>query len=180
MSSLAYVVAGVSMLRSARRANPANQIGRSEHVLAWTVITAGLGSVAYHGPGGAVSRYAHDASLIAMLAMVGVSDAELLSGRKAPAAAFAMVPLAALAGAHPSSSMAAQGVAAGAAAVGELARTATTPATPGRRWARQGELPAFTIGAVAHLSKTRLPMGSRRSSFSDPPKIDSIAPKTVS
>ncbi len=152
LSSLAYVVAGVSMLRSVRKTQATSHTARTERLLAWTVIGAGLGSVAYHGPGGASSRYAHDASLIAMLAMVAVSDAELLSGKKAPVGVLAAVSVAALAGAHPSSSMAAQAVAAAAAATGELTRTATMAAAPGKRWARQAEFPAFTIGAVAHLT----------------------------
>ena len=152
LSSLAYVVAGASMLRSARGAQATSHAARSERLLAWTVIGAGLGSVAYHGPGGGLSRYAHDASLIAMLAMVAVSDAELLSGKQAPVGVLAAVAVATLAGAHPSASMAAQAIAATTAATGEVTRTSTMAAAPGKRWARRAEFPAFIIGAAAHLT----------------------------
>ena len=152
MSSLAYVVAGVSMLRSVRRAQATSHTARTERLLAWTVIGAGVGSVAYHGPGGALGRYAHDASLIAMLAMLAVSDVELLSGKPAPVTVLAAVSAATLAGAHPSLSMAAQAIAAAAAATAEVTRTSTMPAAPGKRWARRAELPVFILGALAHLN----------------------------
>ena len=59
-SSLAYVAAGAAALADARR-HPARD-RRGARAVGWSLVAAGLGSVAYHGPGGVVGRWAHDAS----------------------------------------------------------------------------------------------------------------------
>jgi hypothetical protein len=118
VSSLAYVVAGATMHRSSRRAVPRRS---TETALAWATVAVGMGSVAYHGPGGAISRYAHDASLIAMLGFIALSDAERLAGEPVPTG-LAVVPLVAAVGAAPRVSPTAQALAGLAAAVAEAAR----------------------------------------------------------
>jgi hypothetical protein len=130
VSSLAYVVAGAAMLRSARHSGPSRS---TETALAWATIAVGVGSVAYHGPGGTVSRYAHDASLVAMLGFIAWSDAERLAGKRLPAG-LAVVPLVAAVGAAPSLSPATQALAGLAAVVAEGARLrqADTGAADGR------------------------------------------------
>jgi drug/metabolite transporter (DMT)-like permease len=61
-SSVALCLAGAALLH--RRAH------RPGRVLGVLAIAAGLGSVAYHGPGGRPSRVAHDASAVALAAGV--------------------------------------------------------------------------------------------------------------
>lgn len=68
ISSLGFVLAAVPVERWGRRPGHA----------AWRAVAAalafeGLGSVAYHGPGGRVSKAVHDAGLVALaLAVTGV------------------------------------------------------------------------------------------------------------
>lgn len=66
LTSLAFAAAAVPVWRWSRRP------GRR----AWAVVAAasafeGLGSVAYHGPGGRFSKWVHDAGLVALLAAAG-------------------------------------------------------------------------------------------------------------
>jgi hypothetical protein len=66
VTSLAFVAAAVPVWRWSRRP------GRG----AWAAVATasafeGLGSVAYHGPGGRVSKWLHDAGLVALLAAAG-------------------------------------------------------------------------------------------------------------
>ena len=68
LSSLAYVAAGAAMLRRGERDHAQRAVG-------WAVVAAGVGSVAYHGPGGRLSHWAHDASVIAMLGLVAATRA---------------------------------------------------------------------------------------------------------
>ncbi|CAN5505666.1 hypothetical protein BH10ACT1_BH10ACT1_11600 [soil metagenome] len=147
-SSLAYVATGALAVRAARR----RPKGRpSEAALGWATVAAGLGSVAYHGPGTTFGRYVHDASLLAMLGLVALADAELVAGSTAPQAAVVAVPLVAAAAAHPATSMLAQVAAGVAAAVGEGLRMRATPATGARlRW-RQAEAWVAGGGAMLHL-----------------------------
>ena len=70
LSSLAFVAAAVPIVRAARRR------GRP----AWLAVAAaavveGVGSVAYHGPGGAGSKRLHDDGLILLAAALGVAVA---------------------------------------------------------------------------------------------------------
>ncbi len=70
LSSLAFVAAAVPIARAAgRRGQPA--------WLAVAVASAveGLGSVAYHGPGGQWSKRLHDAGLAGLAAAIGVAVA---------------------------------------------------------------------------------------------------------
>src|SRR5688500_16268973 len=97
VSSLAYVAAGLAMLRGSDQTGPVRSTDRA---LAWATVASGVGSVAYHGPGGTVSRYAHDAGLIALLGFIALSDAERLAGEQLPGG-LAVVPLVAAVGAAP-------------------------------------------------------------------------------
>jgi hypothetical protein len=137
VSSLAYVAAGADLLR---RPDP-------DRPFAWAVVAVGVGSVAYHGPGGVLGRWAHDASLIAMLGLLALTDATKADGRPMPDAAVAGVVGAAAVAAHPRSSDAAQG-AVGALAVLAEARRHITQAT-----LREAvvSLPLLTAGLSLHI-----------------------------
>ena len=139
VSSLAYVVAGAAMLRGSRG-------GPTETALAWATVAAGVGSVAYHGPGGSAGRYAHDAGLIAMLGFIALSDAERLAGRPVPAGR-AVVPVIAAVGAAPRLSPVTQALAGLATVATEAARLRRVGggATRERRIAG----PALAAGLVA-------------------------------
>jgi hypothetical protein len=68
VSSLALVAAAMPIARAARRRRQP----------AWTAVAVasaieGVGSVAYHGPGGRRAKLLHDAGLVALTAAVGVA-----------------------------------------------------------------------------------------------------------
>ena len=68
VSSLALVAAAVPIARAARRRGQP----------AWTVVAVasaieGVGSVAYHGPGGRGAKVLHDAGLVALTGALGVA-----------------------------------------------------------------------------------------------------------
>jgi hypothetical protein len=70
LSSLAFVVSAVPIARAARRRDRP----------AWLAVAAaaaveGIGSVAYHGPGGRSAKRLHDAGLIALVATLAVAVA---------------------------------------------------------------------------------------------------------
>jgi hypothetical protein len=136
-SSLAYVVAGADLLR---RPDP-------DRPFAWAVIAVGLGSVAYHGPGGVVGKWAHDATLIAMLGLLALTDATVAEGRPMPDAAIVGVAGAAALGALPRTTDAAQGLA-GALAVAAEVRRHVRQAT-----VREAavSLPLLTAGLSLHV-----------------------------
>ena len=123
VSSLAYVVAGaVTLGRTERGPQRTRRGGRA---IGWSLVGVGLGSVAYHGPGGVLGRWLHDASLLAMAGVVATTDlAEARGSSPAPAAlAAACVTGGVLA--HPRTSALAQAVAGGAAAAFEVHRHAS-------------------------------------------------------
>lgn len=125
VSSLAYCVAGGWLLRHGRRA--AKPRGLTAHrALAWAAIGTGLGSVAYHGPGTALGRYLHDASLLAFLGLSALDDLEVVTDTTVPPVAVAAVPVVAAVAGHPTVSPVAQ-VAAGAVAAGAGVARALRP-----------------------------------------------------
>lgn len=68
-TSLAYVVAGVALAaRGRRRPRPA-LVGP----VAGALVLNGVGSVAYHGPGGRWGKWLHDTGLVAMSATLAVA-----------------------------------------------------------------------------------------------------------
>jgi hypothetical protein len=114
-SSLAYAVAGAGLLAVARRRPMRRRPATT--TLGWSLVAVGAGSIAYHGPGGVVGRWAHDASLLAMTGLIALADVhEELGTAPAPAEVAAVSAVAAVA-AHPCTSGAAQ-VATAAGALG--------------------------------------------------------------
>lgn len=130
VSSLAFVAAGVPLVRGRPGVTRA---------LGWAAVATALGSVAYHGPGTAVGRYAHDASLIALLVLMALDDVERATDRRPPAAAVAAVPLVASVAALPPLTGVAQPVAVGLAVVAGLARTVRV---------REGARPRVGLGLL--------------------------------
>lgn len=81
VSSLAFVVAALPLLRASRRPGGG----------AWAGVAAasafeGLASVGYHGPGGRVSRLLHDVGLVALVAATTWAVARDPSARPQPSA----------------------------------------------------------------------------------------------
>ncbi|QGG94463.1 hypothetical protein [Actinomarinicola tropica] len=68
-SSLAFVVAGVEILRRTGRHR------RWWSAVAAASITAGIGSVAYHGPGGRIAKVVHDVGVDALALALPVAVA---------------------------------------------------------------------------------------------------------
>jgi hypothetical protein len=91
LSSLAFVLAAVPIARRAREGNS----------LAWAGVAAsaaleGVGSMAYHGPGGRLAKAVHDAGLVALTATVAtarLSERPLQVRPRAAALAVAAVTL---------------------------------------------------------------------------------------
>lgn len=112
-SSLAYVVAGLAAVAGARDHAAGDRPGA--RAVGWSMVAVGLGSVAYHGPGTAGGRWAHDSSLLAMTGLVALADVHhRRATTPAPVEIAAVGALAGLA-AHPATSGGAQAaVAAGA------------------------------------------------------------------
>lgn len=135
-SSLAYVVAGADLLA---RPDP-------DRPFAWAVIGVGVGSVALHGPGGVVGKWVHDASLIAMLGLLALTDATVAEGREMPAVAVGAVVGAAAVAGHPRTTDVAQGVTGTLAVAAEAARIVRG----GHRVEPAVRLPLFALGAALH------------------------------
>jgi hypothetical protein len=111
VSSLAYVAAGADLLRREER----------DRAFGWAVVAVGIGSVAYHGPGGRAGRWLHDATLLSMLGLLVASDLTVHDGRRLPGAVVGAVVTAAAVAAHPATSEVAQ-LTVGTAAAGAEAR----------------------------------------------------------
>ena len=124
VSSLAYVAAGIDLLG---QPDP-------DKTFAWGLIGVGLGSVAYHGPGGVAGKWAHDATLLALFGLMALSDVTVAEGKPMPAASIAAVVAASGAAAHPRTTDVAQG------AFGALAIAASA-----RRYARSDDLKVLTV-----------------------------------
>jgi hypothetical protein len=122
-SSLAYVVAGGVTLGRAER-GPA-RTRRGGRAIGWSLVAVGLGSVAYHGPGGVVGRWLHDASLLGMAGVVAATDLAEARGTSPRTGVLAATWAAAAALAHPRTTSVAQAVAGGAAVVFEAHRHAS-------------------------------------------------------
>jgi hypothetical protein len=81
VSSLAFVLAAVPIARRTRDGASRAWIG-----VAAAAAFAGLGSVAYHGPGGRLSKAVHDAGLVALAATLTAARAQERPRRVRPAA----------------------------------------------------------------------------------------------
>lgn len=139
VSSLAYVAVGAAILRS----GPPRPV---ERLVAWSAIAAGIGSVAFHGPGGPASKLAHDTSLISLLGAIGLAD---LVSRDLPEPLLALVPLAALALASTPVGEAGQGGLGVLVASAEVVRIRAKGKV--RVGADRAMAPAAAVGAAAHL-----------------------------
>jgi hypothetical protein len=149
LSSLAYVGAGGALMARARvHRLPAGARGR---LLAFGATTAanGLGGLAYHGPGGAVSRWLHDAALLATLGVVTVVDVEDLAGETGSRPrALGAVAGGALLALHPAASARAQ-LALGAGAVAGEVAGHVARRRAGRPGWRRRLVPLVVTGAAA-------------------------------
>ncbi|HMS89416.1 MAG TPA: hypothetical protein PKE56_13270 [Acidimicrobiales bacterium] len=147
MSSLAFVATGIALVAGADRA-----VGSSaDAAVGWAAVAAGLGSVAYHGPGTSAGRYVHDATLVGLLATVVVADASRITGRPAHRGVLAAVPVLALVGAVPRWSMHTQAVVGVAATVSESVRIAGLPSTTAGRWRHRVAGVVAGAGAMGHV-----------------------------
>jgi hypothetical protein len=147
LSSGAYLVAGAALVVDAASASGPSRDRLVTFGLA--VAANGIGGVGYHGPGDRLSRWVHDAALLASLGLILVTDAEGLRRRppSRPAALTVLVASGAAA-AHPSVSTTAQRALTALAPVFEVA------SRPARGYALTAGL-----GAIVHAgSRTGGPL----------------------
>ena len=100
VSSLAFVVVGLWLLVMVRsRSGPRPILAGA---FAAVLILVGIGSFAFHGPGGATADWVHDGSITALLALIvalelrrraGWSDSQILIGWSVAAAGLVLVEL---------------------------------------------------------------------------------------
>jgi hypothetical protein len=154
LSSLAYTAAGVALAVRGRRrhARPSDHEDTPDWLGVYALVTAanGVGGLAYHGPGGPVSRWLHDAALLATEAVVITVEAAEATGTElnrhhvtvaaAAGAALAMIP-------------AVSGPAQGA--LGLSAAAAVTAGIRGQGQPRRAPLAAIWITAAAVNATTR-------------------------
>lgn len=146
VSSLAFVAAGVPLVRDPRPLTRA---------VGWAAVAAGLGSVAYHGPGTGAGRYAHDASLLALLGVMALDDTGRAAGWTPSTAAVATVPVLAAVGAHPGLTDGAQPLAGALAVAAGVARSVRIHDGAGPR----AGLAVLGAGALLHaLGRTGEPL----------------------
>lgn len=79
LTSLAYVAAGAWVMQRGRRRG--RDARRSYHWFGGTLVAVGLGSIAFHGPGGATGNWLHDAS-IAVVPLLVLADLGAVRGRQ--------------------------------------------------------------------------------------------------
>ncbi|HMQ26188.1 MAG TPA: hypothetical protein PKA98_09385 [Acidimicrobiales bacterium] len=77
MTSLAYVVAGLALARRSRRVGGDRPYAGP---VAGALVLNGLGSVAYHGPGGRAGKWLHDTGLVALTATLAVAGVARVLG----------------------------------------------------------------------------------------------------
>jgi hypothetical protein len=162
VSSLAYVAAGAWVTRRSRVARPDLDPGTTGRAAAALVAT-GVGSVLYHGPCPPGARWAHDASLAALLVGVLVHDLDDLVDPAVPpgrAHGLAAVALGGLLAARPQGANAvAAGV--GTAAVGAEALLARRGRRP--RWRAAASL--LAAGALVNVASRTGAPGCRPDSW---------------
>lgn len=143
VSSLGYVAAGIALLCDEVDRRPV------ETLVAWSAIAAGVGSVAFHGPGDRASKVVHDAGLLALLTASTLADLERLADVHLDWPVLALVPAASAAAARSRWSEPAQLVVGVAAVAAETVRLRRRHG-PARLEDRV-MLPVVTIGATAHV-----------------------------
>ena len=148
ISSLAYCVAGVWIVRRAHRDTDARvDPDQQERVaqIGWAAMAAGLGSAAYHGPGRRLGRVAHDGSLAALLAALTVAQWRL-EGKSARMVLWGSTA----AGAVPTAAPVALGLNGAAGVTAEVFRIRPSTCRARReRWAAAGVL---AVAVPIHLS----------------------------
>lgn len=153
VSSLAFCIAGLIVISRARRPRvDAEDDGRfTEEALGWSAVAAGLGSVAYHGPGTRAGQILHDASLITMAGALVVADTTRITGRRTSRAVLAALPVVATAAASSPWSLPVQAATGGAAATAEVIRVRR--AGPGGRHRPRAIVAALLagLGAIGHV-----------------------------
>ncbi|HEX6256048.1 MAG TPA: hypothetical protein VFZ70_09575 [Euzebyales bacterium] len=101
-----------------------NRHHRHAWLVGGTVAGAGVGSVAYHGPGGRLGGWAHDATIAAMLGVICLEDVSEVRPDLARVAtavyAVAIAGISALLATRPTSIRAVSALLAGAATVAEI------------------------------------------------------------
>ncbi len=158
-SSLAFSAAGATIL--ARVGLRPQEEARGEAAVGWAAVLAGLGSVAYHGPGGRLGRYLHDSSLIALLGSLALADLARLRSQPVPRWAVGAPVVVGLIGARPRWSVAAQALTGLTAVAAEAAR--------GRN--RDAQVKRSRLGlevAVAGLGATTQVLGRSGGRWCDP------------
>lgn len=80
VTSLGYVVAGGWVAERARRSRASGHPVPIAGPIAGALILNGVGSVAYHGPGGRSGKWLHDTGLVAINATLAVAGAARLLG----------------------------------------------------------------------------------------------------
>jgi hypothetical protein len=148
ISSLAYVGVGVGLVHEARHRPPDQR--RAACTAAVALAAVGLGSVAYHGPGGVLGRRLHDASIVAATGFLALGDLQRVRRRPRPGPR----ELAALAGlalgsTGPRTSAPAQAMAGGLAVVADGAAWWTDPTGSRARRLRTGATALWLLGGTA-------------------------------
>lgn len=159
LSSLAFIAAGVWVLRRTRPATLDER--RFAAALAAALVAVGVGSAAFHGLGTSTARWAHDVSILALLLVVLARGASVLRGDARPLdlvpAALAVV--AAVVVLAPAASVPLSAVVAAVAVAVETA-VALRSRRPGRLGSGRYRLAvgALVVGAVVDvLSRTGAP-----------------------
>jgi len=127
----------------------------SDRAFALAMVGVGIGSVALHGPGGVLGKWAHDASLLSMLGLLALADLTVAEGRHKPRGAVAGIVVASMLGALPSATDISQAVA------GALAASAETRRFLRKRAAREAgvTVPLWVLGGSLHvLGRTGQPL----------------------
>ncbi len=143
-SSLAFCVAGAVLIRRHRG-------DRAGTALGWSAVAAGLGSVAYHGPGTRAGAILHDASLITLLGTVAATDVARVAGRELPTPVLRALPAAAIAAAASPFSMPAQLAVGAGAVVAEWGRVRSDRHAGRRGWRPFAEAVVAGVGALGHV-----------------------------
>lgn len=156
VSSLAFVVAGLFV---ACRASTRGEACRAETALGWSAVAAGLGSVAYHGPGTRAGQILHDASLLAMLGALVTADIARTTHRSPPPAILGAVPVGATVLAASRWSLTAQVGLGALGAVAEIARVRGSRTSASTRRRAATEVMVASAGAIGHaLGRTGGPL----------------------
>ncbi|HUG84145.1 MAG TPA: hypothetical protein VMM13_06250, partial [Euzebya sp.] len=145
VSSLAFVVAAVPIWRWARTAGD-----RSWQRVAVSAAAAGLGSAAYHGPGGRLGKASHD---LGVLALAATAVGALAAGRRRGGSADRSVVV----------------VAVGAALVHATSRTGGPLCRPASRWQGHAGWHVLSAAALVLAARGDVADGGRATTIARPP-----------